>query len=72
VFEMSAMEKKVTSYRLSIDVLEKLDKLVQQQNEYSRDLAAEHGFKFSKYTKAEYLEMLINERYVEMLEIEKK
>jgi hypothetical protein len=69
--EKEKMEKKVTSYRLSILALERLEKIVEEQNDFSQKFAAEHGLKVSKYTKADMIEVLITEKYLDYFPDEK-
>lgn len=55
------VEKKVTSYRLSLLTLKMLDDLVEEYNKVQNDISSSIGFKHGKkITKADVLDMLIS------------
>lgn len=56
-------DKKVTSYRLPVDTLQKLDKLLVVLNDRQREASKEAGVKFSRLTKADVIEYLVDREF---------
>lgn len=67
-------EKKVTSYRLSLLTLKRLEELLEDYNQTLVDMAEAAGFKpGKKITRADLLEILIEKEWINTFgDIEKK
>lgn len=62
------MDKKVTSYRLPVQTLERLDQLVEKLNDYQREIAESMHFKLGrKMTRADLIDQLINQEWHKMI-----
>ena len=60
-------DKKVTSYRLPVLTLQRLDQLLEEANNTQREIAESVGFKVGrKLTRADLLDIYINQAWEKM------